>query len=161
MIVTRFAPSPTGRLHLGHAYSALQAHDLARDAGGRFLLRIEDIDGTRSRDPSMSTAILEDLRWLGLDWDGPVVLQSERLPLYAAALERLKRERPALSLLLHPRRDRGESPRRARRTAPDGAALSGHLPALDPRRVARRLARASRIAGGSTWRRRCRAQPGR
>ena len=88
-IVTRFAPSPTGLLHIGHAWSAILAHDRAREAGGRFLLRIEDIDGTRSR-PEFIAAILRDLDWLGLSWDGPVLLQSERLPAYAAALERLK-----------------------------------------------------------------------
>lgn len=88
-IVTRFAPSPTGRLHLGHAWSALQAHDFAREAGGRFLLRIEDIDPGRTREDYVA-GIEEDLRWLGLGWDGPVVRQSERLPLYAEALDRLK-----------------------------------------------------------------------
>ena len=88
-IVTRFAPSPTGLLHIGHAWSAILAHDRAREAGGRFLLRIEDIDGTRSR-PEFVDAILRDLEWLGLSWDGPVLLQSERLPVYAEALERLK-----------------------------------------------------------------------
>ncbi|BCA59784.1 glutamyl-Q tRNA(Asp) synthetase [Sphingomonas sp. HMP6] len=87
--VTRFAPSPTGKLHLGHAYSAIQAHDRARAAGGRFLLRIEDIDGARSR-PEHAAGIEADLRWLGLEWDGPVVFQSARLELYAAALERLR-----------------------------------------------------------------------
>ena len=87
--VSRFAPSPTGRLHLGHVYSAVRAHDLARAAGGRFLLRIEDIDGTRSREDFVA-AIEEDLRWLGLGWDGAVVRQSQRLDLYAAALDRLK-----------------------------------------------------------------------
>ncbi|TKD52137.1 tRNA glutamyl-Q(34) synthetase GluQRS [Sphingomonas baiyangensis] len=86
---TRFAPSPTGRLHAGHAMSAILAHDLARAAGGRFLLRIEDIDGTRSRPEHVAT-ILDDLRWLGLEWDGPVVFQSQRLPLYEAALDRLR-----------------------------------------------------------------------
>ncbi|WP_443025370.1 glutamyl-Q tRNA(Asp) synthetase [Sphingomonas sp. RB3P16] len=89
MIVTRFAPSPTGRLHLGHAASAIQAHDRARYAGGRFLLRIEDIDGTRSR-PEHVVAIEADLRWLGLAWDGPVLFQSTRLDVYAAALDRLR-----------------------------------------------------------------------
>ena len=92
-VVSRFAPSPTGRLHLGHAFSAIQAHDRARGAdgkgGGRFLLRIEDIDGTRSR-PDHVAAIEADLSWLGLKWDGPVVFQSVRLDLYAAALERLR-----------------------------------------------------------------------
>ena len=88
-IVTRFAPSPTGLLHIGHAWSAILAHDRAREAGGRFLLRIEDIDGTRSR-PEFIAAILRDLEWLGLSWDGPVLLQSERLAFYAEALDRLK-----------------------------------------------------------------------
>ena len=88
-IVTRFAPSPTGRLHLGHAWSAILAHDAAREAGGRFLLRIEDIDGTRSR-PEHVEAIIADLDWLGLSWDGPVVFQSHRLDHYAAALDRLR-----------------------------------------------------------------------
>ncbi len=89
VIVTRFAPSPTGRLHLGHAFSAILAHDAARREGGRFLLRIEDIDGTRSRPEHIET-ILADLDWLGLTWDGPVVHQSDRLPAYADALERLR-----------------------------------------------------------------------
>lgn len=89
VIVTRFAPSPTGRLHLGHAYSAILAHDAARRDGGRFLLRIEDIDGTRSRPEHIET-ILADLAWLGLEWDGAVVHQSDRLPVYAAALDQLR-----------------------------------------------------------------------
>ena len=87
--VTRFAPSPTGLLHLGHAYSALLAHDFARERGGAFLLRIEDIDPGRARCEHVE-AIFEDLAWLGLDWDGPVLCQSERLHVYAAALEALK-----------------------------------------------------------------------
>ncbi|MDR6148032.1 glutamyl-Q tRNA(Asp) synthetase [Sphingomonas sp. SORGH_AS870] len=85
--VTRFAPSPTGRLHLGHALSAVRAHDLARAGGGRFLLRIEDIDGTRSRPEHVDT-ILRDLEWLGLEWDD-LSFQSDRLDLYAAAQARL------------------------------------------------------------------------
>ncbi|WP_374942078.1 tRNA glutamyl-Q(34) synthetase GluQRS [Sphingomonas sp.] len=88
-VTTRFAPSPTGRLHLGHAYSALRAHDFARARGGRFLLRIEDIDRTRSRAEHAET-IFADLQWLGLTWNGPVVFQSRRLGLYAAALDRFK-----------------------------------------------------------------------
>ena len=89
-IVTRFAPSPTGLLHLGHAYSALFAWVCARGAdGGRFLLRIEDIDQGRCR-PEYTDAILEDLAWLGLDWDGPVRRQAEHFGDYARALERLK-----------------------------------------------------------------------
>lgn len=89
LIVSRFAPSPTGRLHLGHAFSAVRAHDLARTAGGHFLLRIEDIDGTRSREAFVA-GIEEDLAWLGLAWDGPVLRQSERMAVYAGALDRLK-----------------------------------------------------------------------
>jgi len=87
-VVTRFAPSPTGLLHLGHAFSALFAWRRARRAGGRFLLRIEDIDPTRCR-PEFEAAILNDLAWLGLDWDGTVRRQSEHLADYRAALGRL------------------------------------------------------------------------
>jgi glutamyl-Q tRNA(Asp) synthetase len=84
--VERFAPSPTGLLHLGHAFSALTAFEAA--CGGRFLLRIEDIDHTRCR-PEFEAAILEDLAWLGLDWEKPVLRQSTRLPAYQAALDAL------------------------------------------------------------------------
>jgi glutamyl-Q tRNA(Asp) synthetase len=87
-VVTRFAPSPTGYLHLGHAYSALTAWRCARDAGGRFLLRIEDIDPARCR-PEFSRGIEEDLAWLGLDWDGPVRVQSAHLHEYRAVLDTL------------------------------------------------------------------------
>lgn len=90
-VTTRFAPSPTGRLHLGHAYSALVAHDFARERGGRFLLRIEDIDPGRSR-PEHVDSIVEDLAWLGLSWDGQLLFQSQRLPAYQAALDRLRGE---------------------------------------------------------------------
>ena len=86
--VTRFAPSPTGPLHLGHAYSALLAHDMARAAGGRFLLRIEDIDAARSR-PEWEAQIYHDLRWLGLRWEEPVLRQSERSATYDGALSDL------------------------------------------------------------------------
>lgn len=86
--IFRFAPSPNGYLHLGHAYSALLNFDLARRAGGRFLLRIEDIDLTRRR-PEFEAAIYEDLAWLGLDWEQPVRRQSEHFADYAAALEKL------------------------------------------------------------------------
>jgi glutamyl-Q tRNA(Asp) synthetase len=88
-IVTRFAPSPTGFLHLGHAHSALLGHRTARLAGGRFLLRIEDIDRTRCK-PEFEAAIYEDLHWLGLDWEEPVRRQSDHFPDYAAALGRLE-----------------------------------------------------------------------
>jgi glutamyl-Q tRNA(Asp) synthetase len=89
MIVTRFAPSPTGALHLGHAHAALFAWRRAREAGGRFLLRIEDIDPTRCR-PAFEDAILADLAWLGLDWLQPVRRQSEHMADYEAALTRLE-----------------------------------------------------------------------
>lgn len=87
-LVTRFAPSPTGRLHRGHAFSALTAHAAARAAQGRFLLRIEDIDAIRCR-PEYEAAILEDLAWLGLTWEQPVRRQSDHLADYQAALDRL------------------------------------------------------------------------
>jgi glutamyl-Q tRNA(Asp) synthetase len=87
-VVTRFAPSPTGFLHLGHAYAALTAWRRAREAGGRFLLRLEDIDAGRCR-PECAAAILDDLAWLGLDRDGAVRVQSEHLGEYRAALRRL------------------------------------------------------------------------
>ena len=86
--VTRFAPSPTGPLHLGHAYSAMLAHDMAQAAGGTFLLRIEDIDQTRCR-PEWEAQIYDDLQWLGLSWQQPVLRQSQRQHIYAAALDRL------------------------------------------------------------------------
>ena len=88
MIVTRFAPSPTGYLHLGHAFAAITAHDAAKRAGGRFLLRIEDIDRSRAR-PESEHAIYEDLRWLGLGWEHPVLRQSERFDTYRMALGQL------------------------------------------------------------------------
>jgi len=87
--VTRFAPSPTGRLHLGHAYSAVLAHDMARAQGGDFLLRIEDIDQGRCR-PEFETGILEDLDWLGLAWPKPFRCQSDHMSDYAQALARLR-----------------------------------------------------------------------
>ena len=88
-VVTRFAPSPTGRLHIGHGWSALLAMDFARANGGLFRLRIEDIDGTRSR-PEHVAGIIEDLNWLGVAWYGDIVFQSQRLDHYDAALERLR-----------------------------------------------------------------------
>lgn len=88
MIVTRFAPGPTGYLHMGHAFAAIVAHDSAKAAGGRFHLRIEDIDAVRSR-PEYEEAIFEDLAWLGLEWEKPVLRQSERGDAYRAAVKRL------------------------------------------------------------------------
>jgi glutamyl-Q tRNA(Asp) synthetase len=86
--IGRFAPSPNGRLHLGHGYSAMLAHDTARAAGGQFLLRIEDIDRARAR-PEHEAAILKDLAWLGVRWDAPPWRQSARMGAYDAALARL------------------------------------------------------------------------
>ena len=87
--VTRFAPSPTGPLHLGHAFSAILAHDMARAAGGRFLLRMEDTDLERCR-PEYDVLIQEDLAWLGLTWDGPIHRQSQHIASYNSRLEALE-----------------------------------------------------------------------
>ena len=88
-VTTRFAPSPTGLLHLGHAYSALLSWRRARDSGGHFLLRLEDIDRSRCR-PDHAAAILQDLAWLGLDWDGAVRVQSRHMSAYRGVLDRLQ-----------------------------------------------------------------------
>ena len=85
---TRFAPSPTGPLHLGHAYSAILAHDRARAAGGEFLLRMEDTDLDRCR-PEWEAQIIDDLHWLGLTWDGPIHRQFDKIAAYNARLEPL------------------------------------------------------------------------
>ena len=119
-VKTRFAPSPNGPLHLGHAYAAVVAHDLARERGGEFLLRIEDIDAERSR-PELVPEILADLGWLGLKWDGAVVVQSDRLARYAAAGERLK----AMGLLYPCTCTRAEIAAAARTTGPDGPIYPG------------------------------------
>jgi glutamyl-Q tRNA(Asp) synthetase len=89
MIFTRFAPSPSGRLHLGHAFSAVIGHARARKDGGKFRLRIEDLDQTRCR-PEFVDGIFEDLRWIGIDWEEPVLVQSQRTAAYEAALDQLK-----------------------------------------------------------------------
>ena len=88
MTITRFAPSPSGRLHLGHALSVVFAHDLARESAGQFVLRIEDIDTARCR-PEFTTAILDDLRWLGIAWDA-LSLQTGHAAEHTAALDRLR-----------------------------------------------------------------------
>ncbi len=90
-ISTRFAPSPNGYLHMGHAYAAIAAHDFARMNCGKFYLRIEDIDGTRSRAEYID-AIIDDLKWLGLSWDAAPILQSARIDHYADALEQLRKD---------------------------------------------------------------------
>lgn len=153
-VVTRFAPSPTGRLHLGHAWSAIRAHDLAATRSGRFLLRIEDIDGTRSR-PEHVESILADLAWLGLDWEGPV-FQSQRLHLYLRALEQL---RPWTYPCFCTRAEIAAS-----LSAPHGPApvYPGTCRRLSPEETAARMAephcwrldmtRATAAAGSLTWR---------
>lgn len=119
MIITRFAPSPNGMLHLGHAYSAIAAHDLAKASGGRFLLRIEDIDGVRSR-AELAEAFRTDLAWLGLEWE-EVPAQSTRLASYAEAVERLH----ALNLLYPCQCSRAEIAAAARHSGPEGPIYPG------------------------------------
>lgn len=143
--VTRFAPSPTGHLHLGHLRSALEGWHAAREAGGRFLLRLEDIDRTRCRG-EYAEAIVEDLAWLGLDWDGPIRRQSEHFADYEAALERL-----AAIGVLYPcfctRRDIQAE------IARSGGAPQGDLGPVYPGTCRRlgRSARAERLAAGADY----------
>ena len=113
--VFRFAPSPNGLLHLGHAYSALLNFDRARETGGRLLLRIEDIDATRCR-PEYETAIYEDLAWLGIAWETPVRRQSEHLDAYRTALDRLS----ALGLVYPAFESRAEIARLVKAREADG-----------------------------------------
>jgi glutamyl-Q tRNA(Asp) synthetase len=124
--ILRFAPSPNGYLHLGHAYSALLNHDMARELGGRLLLRIEDIDASRCR-PEYEAAIYEDLGWLGISWQEPVRRQSAHFGDYAAALARLETQgliypsfesRSEIAALVAERDKRGRWPR-----DPDGVPL--------------------------------------
>jgi glutamyl-Q tRNA(Asp) synthetase len=124
--VFRFAPSPNGHLHLGHAYSALLNFDLARQIGGRFLLRIEDIDATRCK-PEFEAAIYQDLAWLGIDWEQPVRRQSEHFDDYRAAIDQLSarglvypsfQSRAEITRLVVQRETEGVWPR-----DPDGAPL--------------------------------------
>ena len=162
--VFRFAPSPTGALHLGHALSALLDFDLCRRANGRFLLRIEDIDRTRCR-PEFEAAIYDDLRWLGLSWEEPARRQSEHMPDYRQALEQLR----ALGLLYPAFMSRGEV---AAATAghdwphdPDGAPLypgrdrdlgpdeaNAHIAAGTPYALRLRMDAAVAMAGPLSWR---------
>src|SRR6266496_3949530 len=130
----RFAPSPTGPLHLGNARTALVSWLAARAAGGGYVMRVEDLDGPRVR-PGLEARILDELRWLGLDWDeGPDIggpsapyRQSERAAAYAAA-----RARPRLPVLLLARRDRGGRAGAARPVG-RGSALPGHVRGARPR----------------------------
>lgn len=119
MPATRFAPSPTGLLHRGHAFSALTSWTAAREAGGRFVLRIEDIDRTRCR-PEFEAAMLEDLAWLGLDWEAPVRRQSDHMADYLAALEQLR----GAGLLYRDFRGRREAAETAA-SAPHGPEAAG------------------------------------
>lgn len=175
--VFRFAPSPNGYLHLGHAYSALLNFDLARACSGRFLLRIEDIDAGRAR-PEFEAAIYEDLAWLGLEWETPVRRQSEHFDDYARALETLD----ALGVLYACDCKRSDIARVAAKSAdwprdPDGAPLYPGTCRDKPRRAASEVLRAGgaalrldmtkavALAGeGLSWREadagECRAHPG-
>ena len=150
MIRTRFAPSPNGPLHLGHAYAAIVAHDLARARDGAVLLRIEDIDGTRNQ-PELIEGFLADFAWLGLSWDGAAVFQSARLAQYADAGERLK----ALGLLYPCRCTRAEIIAAAASAGPDGPIYPGTCRgrAIDPEGAAWRLdmAKATALAGPLEW----------
>jgi glutamyl-Q tRNA(Asp) synthetase len=140
MIVTRFAPSPTGYLHLGHAHSALTGWRAARRVGGRFLLRLEDIDQTRCR-PEFAAAILEDLAWLGLDWDGPVRVQSEHFADYRAALERLQAAGLLYPCFCTRAAIRAEMARAvAAPHGPEGPLYPGTCRALEPAERERRIA---------------------
>ena len=139
-IVTRFAPSPTGLLHLGHARAARTAHDRARAGEGHFLLRIENIDATRGR-PEYEAAILEDLAWLGIDWDGPVRRQSDHLAEYAAVLQGLR----ARALLYPCFCTRAQIAREVARSGiaphgPDGLIYPGTCARLPPSVAAARVA---------------------
>jgi glutamyl-Q tRNA(Asp) synthetase len=136
MIVTRFAPSPNGPLHLGHAYAAIVAHDLARSRGGEALLRVEDIDGARSR-PEWIAEHIADLAWLGLRWDRAPVRQSLRLDAYREAGERLK----ATGLLYACHCTRAEIAASATDMGPDGPIYPGTCRGrdVDPEGAAWRL----------------------
>ncbi|MBU0725100.1 MAG: tRNA glutamyl-Q(34) synthetase GluQRS [Alphaproteobacteria bacterium] len=164
MIVTRFAPSPTGYLHLGHAYSALIGWRRARAVpGGRFLLRIEDIDPTRCR-PEFEAGLLEDLAWLGLDWDGKVRRQSDHMEDYRAGLERLE-NRGLLYPCFCTRSDIAAEIARAGQAphGPEGLLYPGLCRTIPPSERARRveageahalrldMAKATALAGPLDW----------
>ena len=162
-LVTRFAPSPSGYLHLGHAHAALFAWQAARQAGGRFLVRIEDIDRTRSR-PAFEAALLEDLAWLGLSWETPVLRQSARLARYRAALDALETQGLLYPCFCTRQEIRDEIARAGQAPqGPDGPLYPGTCRRLDPaeRRAKRdgglphalRLdcAAAAACAGPLTW----------
>lgn len=149
MEVTRFAPSPNGSLHLGHAFAAIVAHDIARSRGGRFLLRIEDIDGARSRS-DLADEFRADLAWLGLTWD-EVPAQSTRLASYDDAAARLRE----MGLLYPCTCTRAEVSEAARRTGPEGPVYAGTCRGreVDPAGAAWRLdlGKAMAMAGSLSW----------
>lgn len=150
MIVTRFAPSPNGLLHLGHAFSAIVAHDLAHAAGGKFLLRIEDIDGVRSK-PELADAFREDLRWLGLTWE-EVAPQSARLASYEDAAAQLK----SMGLLYPCTCTRSDIAAVATRTGPEGAVYPGTCKGADidqsvPAAWRLNVEKARRLTGPLEW----------
>ena len=160
--VFRFAPSPNGALHLGHAYSALLDHDLCRRAGGRFLLRMEDIDPLRCR-PEYETGIKADLAWLGIAWEEPVRRQSEHMETYRAARDRLTAMRLIYPSFMTRAEIAAAAGPQARRD-PDGALLDpGPARDLDPAEAERRqaaaapfalridVARAMALAGPLAW----------
>jgi glutamyl-Q tRNA(Asp) synthetase len=170
MIVTRFAPSPTGLLHLGHAVSALTGWTAARRAGGRFLLRVEDIDAQRCR-PAFEAAIYEDLAWLGLDWERPVRRQSEHMADYRSALQRLE----ALAVIYPCFCSRKEIEAEIAAAAhaphgPEGSLYPGTCRGLPPAAREERIdrgdayalridaAKAAEIAGPLTWQEQARGQ---
>lgn len=150
MFATRFAPSPNGPLHLGHAFAAVVAHDIAHARGGRFRLRIEDIDGERSR-PEYVQEFMADMHWLGLEWDGEAVFQSTRLEGYVQAGEKLR----TMGLLYPCRCTRAEIAQAARSTGPDGPVYPGTCRGrdVDPQGAAWRLdvARAMARTGPLEW----------
>lgn len=160
-VVVRFAPSPNGLLHLGHAYAAMVAHDYARARGGAFLLRVEDIDPARSK-PEFVEAIFADLRWLGLDWDGEPIFQSQRWDSYADAADRLKEMGllyPCFCTRSQMRTQQNDHPQKE---GPDGPIYAGTCRQLDEEEVAHRLetephswrlnvAKAASLTGPVSW----------
>ena len=147
VFTTRFAPSPTGLLHLGHAFSALTAWNAAREAGGRFILRIEDIDTARCR-PEYEDAIFEDLAWLGLEWERPVRRQSAHFPEYAAALENLA-DRGLVYRCFKTRKEIADEIARAPHhpgEGPEGVIYPGPIEPMSAEEEAERMARGEAFA---------------
>ncbi|GAA0474038.1 tRNA glutamyl-Q(34) synthetase GluQRS [Parasphingorhabdus litoris] len=139
-IVVRFAPSPNGLLHLGHAYAACIAHDYARSRSGKLLLRIEDIDRGRSK-PEFIKAILSDLRWLGLDWDGDPIFQSQRFDSYLEAFKKLNEKRLLYPCFCTRSSMRAIQEKETLADGPDGPIYPGTCRGLDRDEIAERLER--------------------